>query len=147
MYEKLAKTKNMPKKESTAKDSPTRAPVDSNEKNDISSPSDEISNDILPSGNLDAAFESAGVDLVVEASTGAEPGVPAQKVVYVRVSEGKHVEWAGVADGRGVSLSEFVRSCVDPVVDSVLRCVHPKEFRQAYAWQETCLKCGKRLRG
>jgi len=140
----------MPKKKTPQKSSPVRAPADFSEMNDISSPSDDEGNDILfdsVDSNVGVAVGGLG-DVVgsVGGSTGSVPGVPAERVVYVRVSDEVHAEWVLVAEGEGVSLSEFVRQCVGPVVDAKLRCVHPVGFRQAYPWSEFCLKCGVRLR-
>lgn len=125
--------------------SSTHASDESEKMNDISSPSGDSGNDKLIEDNLEAAVGALERGMAVGASTGSEEGEPAQKVVYVRVSVGKHGEWSEVAEGRGVSLSEFVRSCVDPVVDGVLRCPHLR--RQTYTWSDTCLDCGKRLSG
>ena len=116
----------MPRKKKTPDTPQMRGPDDSFEMNDISSPSGVGGNDI-------------------SVSTGSEPGEPADVAVYVRVARWKRDEWNEVAVKRGVSVSEFVRSCVDPVVDDVLRCPHRN--RQVYPWSETCLDCGKRLRG
>lgn len=132
----------------TPKTSPKGAPEISEKKNDISSPSDVGGNDIsFASSNIVEAVEALGVSLSVGASTGAVGGVPAEKVVYVRVSEGKHADWVLAAELCGVSLAELVRSAVDPVVEGVVRCLHPSNMLQVYAWQTTCLKCGRRIRG
>jgi hypothetical protein len=137
----------MAKKTKTPDTPPKGAPEKSEKKNDISSPSGEESNDVFDSGNIEAAVDGLGDFVSSGSSTGAVPGEPAQKVVYVRVADEKHAEWVVVAKAEGVTLSEFVRSCVDPVVDGKLRCPHPSGSRMVYPWSETCLLCGKRLRG
>lgn len=145
--EKLAEGATEGLDEKATNSSPARSPVESEKKNDVSSPSGEPSNDVLPSGNLSAAVDGLGVDVSVGSSTGASSGVPAQKAVYVRVAGWKHDEWVAVAEGEGVSLSEFVRLCVDPVVEGKLRCSHPVGSRRVYPWSVTCLLCGVRLEG
>lgn len=131
----------MPKRKKTPNTPPARSPEDSSEMNDISSPSGDGGND-----NLSVAL---GGDVVgsVSASTGAGPGEPADVMVTVRMAGWKRDEWNEAASLLGVSTGEFVRSCVDPVVEETLRCSHPVGMRQVYPWSETCLKCGKRLRG
>jgi len=112
--------------------------------NDKSSPAGEPVND-----NLDAAVDASLGSLTLDGakSTGAVSGGPADKGVLVRVTESVREDWKRAAAGEGLSLSEFVRVTVAKRVDELLNCQHPLSMRQSYAWSETCLLCGVRLRG
>ena len=79
-------------------------------------------------------------------SVGSGLGSGERVGVLVRVPVGVREEWKVAAGLRGLSLSGFVRECVDGVVDGLLRCSHPLEFRKVYPWSESCLRCGVRLR-
>lgn len=70
----------------------------------------------------------------------------ADKQVIIRVTEVQRDLWKSAAEKAGKNLSEFIRDLVNPAADAIVNCPHPPKRRKAYAWQETCLDCGKRLR-
>lgn len=119
----------MARKKKDQKSPQTRSPEEFSEINDKSPRAGDENIDVLSS--------------VVGLGGGVEP---MQKVVYVRLSSVDHGEWVETAERHGESLSELVRRCVGPEVERTLRCLHDGG-RQVYAWQETCLLCGVRLRG
>lgn len=66
--------------------------------------------------------------------------------ILVRISEEERDEWKSAAEKEGVSMSDLIRNSVAPVVQEILYCLHPEEFRLVYPWSEFCKKCDTRLR-
>lgn len=66
--------------------------------------------------------------------------------VLIRASGGQRDRWKEAAAFEGVTLSGWIRGVLDVRAAELLDCVHPRDRRQVYEWQETCLVCGLRLR-
>lgn len=99
--------------------------------------------------NLDAAMDKIAETLTPTRgkSTGAKDGDAAQAQVIVRTTEEERERWKSAAAKAGMSMSEWIRSLCTKEAGQVLECQHPKNMRLSYPWSETCLQCGKRLRG
>lgn len=79
-------------------------------------------------------------------NTGSDPGEPASRQVLIRASVADHERWKEAAQSQGVSLSEFIRDCLNAKATELLDCSHPLNQRRWYPWSEMCLACGQRLR-
>lgn len=77
---------------------------------------------------------------------GSKAGEPASKQVLIRANEVDHERWKEAALKEGVSLSEFIRDCLNNRAKDILDCSHPLNQRRYYPWSEMCLACGQRLR-
>ena len=82
--------------------------------------------------------------LGVSSPTGAEQGEGTVQVL-VRVPAQSRDRWKAAAEAKGVTLSEFVRSCCDSGAEQLLDCQHPLQFRKTLPWAVICKACGKRL--
>lgn len=101
-----------------------------------------------PQDNLEAAMEKVAETTSKGRSSniGSKPGEPASKQVLIRANEVDHERWKRAAEARGVSLSEFIRDCLNDRASELLDCQHPLNQRRYYPWSEMCLACGQRLR-
>lgn len=79
-------------------------------------------------------------------NTGSDPGEPAGRQVLIRASAADHDRWKEAAAKQGVTLSEFIRDCLNARAKDLLDCPHPLNERRWYPWSEMCLACGQRLR-
>lgn len=98
--------------------------------------------------NLEAAMDKVAetTSLGRSSNIGSEPGDPAQRQVLIRATTSDHERWKQAAASQGVSLSEFIRDCLNARAREVLDCQHPLHMRKIYPWSETCMACGERLR-
>lgn len=79
-------------------------------------------------------------------NAGGKQGDPASKQVLIRANEVDHERWKRAAEKKGVSMSEFIRDCLNDRAKELLDCSHPLQMRRWYPWSEMCLACGQRLR-
>lgn len=102
----------------------------------------------LPNDNLDAAMEAVAstTSMGRSSNTGSSTGDPANKQVLIRASSADHERWKLAAAKQGVSLSEFIRDCLNAKSSELLDCQHPLTHRLSYPWAEICKACGQRLR-
>jgi uncharacterized protein (DUF1778 family) len=91
---------------------------------------------------VDEALEA--VTLGITSPTGAEAGEGTVQVL-VRVPAGSRDRWKAAAEAKGVTLSEFVRSCCDQHASELLDCQHPIASLKTLPWATICKACGKRL--
>lgn len=98
--------------------------------------------------NLEAAMDKVAETLepTIAKNIGSEPGDPASKQVLIRSTVADHSMWKEAADVKGVSLSEFIRDCLNSEASKILYCQHPSEHRLSYPWAEFCTLCNERLR-
>lgn len=98
--------------------------------------------------NLEAAMDKVAetTSLGRSSNVGSEPGDPAQRQVLIRATASDHDRWKQAAASQGVSLSEFIRDCLNARTKELLDCQHPIGMRKVYPWSETCMACGERLR-
>ena len=96
--------------------------------------------------NVEAAMDKVAetLDHTISSKISDDDG-PADKQILIRSTVRDHERWKLAAEREGKSLSAFVRDLVNVSVTEILDCSHPAEYRQAYPWSETCLKCGTRL--
>lgn len=96
--------------------------------------------------NLEAAMEKVAesIEPTIGRNTGSSPGEPANKQVLIRSTVSDHARWKDAADTKGVSLSEFIRDCLNDAASKVLDCQHLNV--RSYPWAEICLDCDERLR-
>ena len=96
--------------------------------------------------NVEAAMDKLAetLDPKISQKVSDDDG-PADKQILIRSTQRDHERWKLAAEREGKSMSAFIRELVNSMVAEVLDCSHPMEFRQQYAWQETCLKCDTRL--
>jgi len=66
--------------------------------------------------------------------------------VLIRTTELQRDRWRKAAEVDNDTVSAWIRDILDVRAAELLDCVHPKNERQVYQWQETCLRCGLRLR-
>lgn len=98
--------------------------------------------------NIEAAMDKVAetTSLGRSSNVGSEAGDPAQRQVLIRATNSDHDRWKRAAATQGVSLSEFIRDCLNQRTKELLECSHPLEKRKWYPWSETCMACGERLR-
>lgn len=89
-----------------------------------------------------AAQALADLGLGVTTPTGAEPGEGTVQIL-IRVPARTRDRWKHAAEAHGLSMSEFIRTTVEPTVDRTLDCPH--ERRRIYPWAQFCVTCGKRI--
>jgi predicted DNA binding CopG/RHH family protein len=101
-----------------------------------------------PQDNLEAAMYQVAETTSKgrSSNTGTKKGEPASKQVLIRANEVDHERWKQAADAKGVSMSEFIRDCLNDRARELLDCAHPLNQRRWYPWSEMCLACGQRLR-
>lgn len=101
-----------------------------------------------PIDNLDAAMEAVAstTSMGRSTNTGSSTGDPANRQVLIRANSADHERWKEAAAKNGVSLSEFIRDCLNAKSSEVLDCQHPPTHRLSYPWAEICTACGLRLR-
>ena len=99
--------------------------------------------------NLEAAMnhEAEHLDPTIAPNTGSEPGNPATSQVLIRCTKYDRDRWKAAAEKHGLTLSDFIRQCLNTETANVLDCQHPINMRRYYPWAEFCLQCGQRLRG
>jgi hypothetical protein len=99
--------------------------------------------------NLEAAMnhEAEHMDPTIPPNTGSEPGNPATSQVLIRCTSQDRERWKTSAENRGLTLSDFIRQCLNAEAANILDCPHPINMRRYYPWAEFCLECGMRLRG
>lgn len=99
--------------------------------------------------NLEAAMnhEAEHMDPTIPPNTGSEPGNPATSQVLIRCMREDRERWKAAAENRGLTLSDFIRQCLNAEASNILDCSHPVNMRRYYPWAEFCLECGLRLRG
>ncbi|MFZ9715880.1 MAG: plasmid mobilization protein [Ilumatobacteraceae bacterium] len=99
--------------------------------------------------NIDAAMDKVAETMkpTRKKSTGAKEDDAALAQVIVRTTDEERERWKNAAAASGMSMSEWIRSLCTKEAGQVLECQHPQNMRLSYPWSETCLKCGKRLRG
>ena len=98
--------------------------------------------------NLEAAMEKVAesTSTGISSNVGSEPGDPASKQVLIRANVVDHERWKQAAQMEQVSLSEFIRDCLNKRTSELLDCQHPIERRKTYPWADICMACGVRLR-
>ena len=102
--------------------------------------------DTVRQDNIEAAMDKVAETLEPKVSQKvSDDDGPADKQILIRSTQRDHERWKLAAEREGKSMSAFIRELVNSMVAEVLDCSHPMEFRQQYAWQETCLKCDTRL--
>ncbi|HIF65823.1 MAG TPA: hypothetical protein EYQ34_04375 [Acidimicrobiia bacterium] len=102
--------------------------------------------DTIRQDNIEAAMDKVAETLEPKVSQKvSDDDGPADKQILIRSTQRDHERWKLAAEREGKSMSAFIRELVNSMVAEVLDCSHPMEFRQQYAWQETCLKCDTRL--
>ena len=67
--------------------------------------------------------------------------------VLIRATDAEKKRWKLAAEKNGVTLSQFIRECLNQNATNTLDCAHPLNQRRYYPWAEFCLACGLRLRG
>ena len=67
--------------------------------------------------------------------------------VLIRATDAEKRRWKEAAEKNGVTLSQFIRECLNQQATNTLDCTHPINHRRYYPWAEFCLSCGLRLRG
>jgi predicted HicB family RNase H-like nuclease len=99
--------------------------------------------------NIEAAtnHEAQHLDHTITPNTGTEPGNPATTQVLIRCTPHDRDRWKQAAENRGLTLSDFIRQCLNAEAANTLDCNHPLNQRRYYPWAEFCLECGLRLRG
>ena len=99
--------------------------------------------------NLEAAMahEAEHLEPTIQPNTGSEPGNPATSQVLIRCTQYDRDRWKRAAEHRGLTLSDFIRGCLNGVTADILDCSHPLNERRYYPWAEFCLRCGQRLWG
>lgn len=65
--------------------------------------------------------------------------------VLIRTTELQRDRWKDAAKLEDQTVSQWIRDLLDVRAAELLDCSHAGP-RQRYAWQETCLQCGMRLR-
>ena len=101
-----------------------------------------------PEDNLDAAMEMVAetMSLTRKVSVSGDES-PSQAQVIVRTTEEERERRKSAAAASGMSMSEWIRDLASKAAKEKLECQHPTNKRQVYPWSETCLRCGKRIRG
>lgn len=101
-----------------------------------------------PEDNLEAAMEMVAETMspTRKVSVSGDES-PSQAQVIVRTTEEERERWKSAAAASGMSMSEWIRDLASKAAKEKLECQHPFDKRKVYPWSETCLQCGKRLRG
>jgi len=101
-----------------------------------------------PEDNLDAAMEMvADTMLPTRKVSVSGDESPSQAQVIVRTTEEERERWKSASAASGMSMSEWIRDLASKAAKAKLECQHPIDKRKVYPWSETCLQCGKRIRG
>lgn len=106
---------------------------------------------ILTSEDINASNIAAAMNKVAESLTptiapiAKEDDAPVDKSVLIRTTEQERERWKQASAAEQVSLSAWIRDCLNERAQRILDCQHPANMVRKYPWSVTCTKCGKRL--
>lgn len=106
---------------------------------------------ILTSEDINASNIAAAMARVAEtieptiAPVAKEDDAPIDKSVLIRTTEAERERWKQASAADQLSLSAWIRNCLNEKAKKVLDCEHPSSMVRRYPWSTTCTKCGLRL--
>ncbi len=103
------------------------------------------SEDIDASNIAAAMMKVAGTISPTIAPVAKEDDAPIDKSVLIRTTEAERERWKQASSAEQLSLSAWIRNCLNDRAKLALECQHPANMVKRYPWSVTCTKCNTRL--
>lgn len=106
---------------------------------------------ILTSEDISASNMMAAMKKVADtisptiAPVAKEDDAPIDKSVLIRTTEAERERWKQASSEEQLSLSAWIRNCLNERATRALDCEHPPSMVKRYPWSVTCTKCNTRL--
>lgn len=101
---------------------------------------------VVVHSNIDAAMAKVveSMDLTIQPIIKEDDG-PAQVQQLIRCTDADRDRWKQAAAVNNMTISAWIRQCLNKEAKLLLECGHPREKLLVYPWATICTKCNTRL--